>query len=426
MNILGWRCRVCGTEVAIDTALQWRCTRATAEDWRHVLMPVRDRTPLSWTSDDDPYVAFDTELAWAAFAQARGLDHPARLEILDGLRRSLEVVEGHGFVRTPLIRDDAVSNRLGFSGVGGVWVKDETGNVAGSHKARHLVTILLHLLAAEATHQVPWDGPDERPPLAISSCGNAAIAASTLAAAVSWPITVMVPTWAQPAVTTALDRLGAEVMSCARRNDDPLGDPCLMRFRDAVAVGAIPFSVQGPENAWCLDGGRTLGFEIAAETTAFDRVFIQVGGGAFAACVGGALVDVTESPPRLHAVQAEGCAPLERAWRCAGDMPGGRVDAAAHWQDCMAPWPDPSSLADGILDDETYDWLGVLSAMDATGGWPVVAGENEIVAAHDLMTNDLGRGVSPTGTAGLAGLMAIRDEVGDDERVVIVASGVAR
>jgi hypothetical protein len=42
------------------------------------------------------------------------------------------------------------------------------------------------------------------------------------------------------------------------------------------------------------------------------------------------------------------------------------------------------------------------------------------------MTNDLGRGVSPTGTAGLAGLMAIRDEVGDDERVVIVASGVAR
>jgi threonine synthase len=216
------------------------------------------------------------------------------------------------------------------------------------------------------------------------------------------------------------------VMSCARRDDDPLGDPCLMRFRDAVAIGAIPFSVQGPENAWCLDGGRTLGFEIATETTAFDRVFIQVGGGAFAACVGGALVDVTESPPRLHAVQAEGCAPLERAWRCAGDMPGGRIDAAAYWRDCMAPWPEPFSLADGILDDETYDWLGVLSAMDATGGWPVVAAENEIVAAHDLMTNDLGRGVSPTGTAGLAGLMAIRDEVGDDERVVIVASGVAR
>jgi threonine synthase len=60
--------------------------------------------------------------------------------------------------------------------------------VGGSQKARHLFTILLHLLAAERLGQLP-----ERPPLAIASCGNAALAAATLAAAADWPIDVYVP-----------------------------------------------------------------------------------------------------------------------------------------------------------------------------------------------------------------------------------------
>ena len=35
------------------------------------------------------------------------------------------------------------ATRSGFSEPGGVWVKDETGNVSGSHKARHLFGVLL-------------------------------------------------------------------------------------------------------------------------------------------------------------------------------------------------------------------------------------------------------------------------------------------
>ena len=58
-----------------------------------------------------------------------------------------------------------------------VWVKDETGNVGGSHKGRHLAGALLHLRAAEA---LGLAGASRRP-LAIASCGNAAIAAATLA-----------------------------------------------------------------------------------------------------------------------------------------------------------------------------------------------------------------------------------------------------
>ena len=64
---------------------------------------------------------------------------------------------GTGFRRTPFASADALSDALGFDDDGGVWVKDETGNVAGSHKARHLVSILLHLKAAELDGRGPED-----------------------------------------------------------------------------------------------------------------------------------------------------------------------------------------------------------------------------------------------------------------------------
>ena len=46
--------------------------------------------------------------------------------------------------------------------------------------------------------------------------------------------------------------------------------------------------------------------------------------------------------------------------------------------------------------------------------------------AHELASSATGINVSPTGSAGLAGLLAIRDEVDDGERVAVIFSGVAR
>jgi threonine synthase len=93
----------------------------------------------------------------------------------------------------------------------------------------------------------------------------------------------------------------------------------------------------------------------------------------------------------------------------------------------MTPWPTtPTSFADGILDDETYDWVSVCRAMRASGGFPVVAPEQLVhdayVLAHRTTTID----VSPTGAAGLAGVLAIRDRINDDERVAVVFSGIRR
>lgn len=423
--VTGLVCAVCATTVPISQALSWKCPRATETDTHHVLHFENTVEPFRPTDDENPYLAFRKYLAVDSFGAAIGLSEDDRIRIITEANAAVAAVAGTGFLRTPLYRSVELSDALGFTAKGGVWIKDETHNVAGSHKARHLFTELLHLLFAEAAGVAPWTS-STRPPLAIASCGNAAIAASTLAAAVQWPIYVHVPPAATSEVLVALASLDADVRVCPRLPDDAAGDPCVLRFREAVAVGAIAFGVQGTENAWCLDGGRTIGWEMTEELGhLMDRIFIQVGGGAFAACVGASLRSAGVHP-KLHAVQTEGCAPLARAWEKA-HLTGGARNAGPRWNECMWPWETtPVSIADGILDDETYDWIGVLDAMADTGGAPVVVSEQHVQQAYDWVHSLTSVNVSATGVAGLAGLIAMRSDIANDERVVVVMSGVER
>ena len=93
----------------------------------------------------------------------------------------------------------------------------------------------------------------------------------------------------------------------------------------------------------------------------------------------------------------------------------------------MWPWEsEPRSIADGILDDETYDWIGILDAMADSGGSPVVSPEADVVRAHELATTLTDIPVSPTGSAGLAGVLTMRESISSDERIAVVFSGVAR
>ncbi|MCU1358797.1 MAG: hypothetical protein JWN99_86 [Ilumatobacteraceae bacterium] len=422
----GWRCLVCGASVDIAQPLAWRCPNAIGDDRHHELQLVQSPTPLHVAGGTNPFIVFREHLAWDSYAATLGMTDAARQAMVADLDDRVSALTGAGFVITPYQRADRLSDVLGFSSTGGIWVKDETRNVAGSHKARHLFSILLHLVATESVGRAPWPDPSHRPPLAIASCGNAALAAATLAASVEWPLEVFVPMDADPMLVDMLHQLSARVTPCARVETDPPGDPCVHRFHEAVALGAVPFSVQGPENAWCLDGGRTIGWEMAQQSALapIDHVFIQVGGGALAACTAAGL-RMGGSVPCLVAVQTEAAAPLHRAWT-------GSATAGSAWGDSMWPWEHVgTSAADGILDDETYDWLPVVTAMHDSGGSPIVVGEADVLLANDLARLHTSIDVSHTGTAGLAGLLAGRSrvagsDVGDDQRVAVIFSGVRR
>jgi threonine synthase len=95
----------------------------------------------------------------------------------------------------------------------------------------------------------------------------------------------------------------------------------------------------------------------------------------------------------------------------------------------MRPWEaEPASAAHGILDDETYDWLAIVEAMARTGGRAAVVDEPTIAAANALARVATGIDVDATGSAGLAGLMALlrSGDVRPDETVAVLFTGARR
>jgi len=96
----------------------------------------------------------------------------------------------------------------------------------------------------------------------------------------------------------------------------------------------------------------------------------------------------------------------------------------------MRPWdgPAPASAAHGILDDETYDWLFLAQATLRSGGLAVVVPEPLIVRAQALALTHTPVPVSATGSAGLAGLMALNSSgaVAPHESAVLFFTGINR
>jgi len=331
--------------------------------------------------------------------------------VAEGLDQAIRRTDGRAMTVTGTRRADGGDGR-------DLWVKDETGSVAGSHKARHLIGVMLYLLVAEQLRLPAAEGLRRRR-LAIASCGNAALAAAVVARAADWPLDVFLPPDADRAVTGRLRDLGAVLHTCPRQPGER-GDPCAHAFRAAVAAGALPFSVQGCENGLAVEGAKTLVWElldtVEASGQSLDALFVQVGGGALASACWQGLAEALAAGrirhlPRLFAVQAEGCHPLRIAWerfRAAFIATGVPIDtalarAAARRSSFMVPWPEtPRSAASGILDDETYDWLAVVEGVARTGGDVLVVTEDGLLEANRRAAA-FGVNASVTGSAGLAG-----------------------
>ena len=300
------------------------------------------------------------------------------IESVGAVNEAVAAVEGRGFEVTPFAPQPELAGAVGLDPSVELWVKDETGNVSGTHKARHLFGVALaHRLATtdpedprnprasrgpsdsrspedsrdSDAFRSPGDSCGPEAPYAIASCGNAALAAAVLARAVGRALDVYVPVWANPAVVDRITELGGRVVRCPRATG-VLGDPAHHAMQAAVAAGAVPFSCQGTDTLTAIDGARTLAYEMVdaladayrparapADTNTpelargpadadaltaadadrparLDRVFVQVGGGALATALvtGLAASEGLDRLPVVHAVQPEGNHPLVRAW----------------------------------------------------------------------------------------------------------------
>jgi threonine synthase len=456
-------CQGCGQEIAPDSPSPFRCPNA-GDGGEHVVGRVLDlpvRFPLE--GHPNPFVRYRALTHAHALALSRQMSDDAFVAMVLELDRAINEVWGRGFVTTPFGRSAALSDALDLEEPGGVWVKDETCNVSGSHKARHLMGLAI---LGETHARLGVTRADAAPPLAIASCGNAALAAAVVARAWERALDVFIPKDAHPRVVAELERLGARVHVCARE-PGVTGDPCYHAFRHAVNDGAVPFCCQGPDNGLTVEGGETLAWEMVGalvhDGRSLDRLFVQVGGGALAsACVQGFRDAVAHGAqvtmPRLHAVQTRGAFPLRRAWerlaqrvfdRLGTERPRSDREVAEQLKarassfeveaelafatknraELMWPWEtEPKSVAHGILDDETYDWLAIVRGTIETGGFPIVVDEPRLFEANELGRARTGIDVDATGTAGLAGLLELRahGEVGDHESIGVLFTGVRR
>ncbi len=413
-------CDGCGASPPDGAAFLFRCPNAGSGDVDHVLQRMAnlplDGDEARRSSEPNPFIRFRALTFPYDWARARGLSDDGYCDLVRRLDAKVAEVDGRGFTITPLVER------------GPLRIKDETGNVAGSHKGRHLMGIALQLEVAERV------GRKLDAPLAIASCGNAALAAAVVARAAGRPLRVFVPTSADGKVVERLRALAAEITFCPRQ-PGAVGDPAYLAFRAAVDDGAVPFSCQGGDNGLTLDGGRTLGYELALQLGGWrlDHLFIQVGGGALASSIISALRETVAlgwlaQLPKIHAVQTRGASPLARAWEKFSAR-GGPLDERIHWaathrSQLMWPWEaEPCSIAHGILDDETYDWLAIVRGLAESEGEVTVMEEADLERATAEGPR-LGIDVDATGAAGLAGLLA--SPVAAGQSVAVIFSGGAR
>ncbi len=435
-------CHGCGYRLPEDDAVLLACPMARpGDDVDHVLERELDAARLHFPAGDDanPFVRYRALSYGYHRARMNGWSDGEVVSLIRRMDARVAGVDGHGFRVTPLLPADGLAAQLGLSGP--LLVKDETGNVAGSHKARHLFGTLLELeLAGDAS-------PTAAYPLAIASCGNAALAAAVVAHAAERPLRVFIPPDADAGVVERLRALSAEIVVCSREAGEA-GDPTYRRLLAALHAGAFPFTCQGNLNGMAIEGGMTLGWEIVSDLVArgepLDHVVVQVGGGALASALIGSLLEahrlgVISRPPRIHTVQTVGAAPLARAHQRVAASLGSNptpkaVDeslaaAARHRGDFMWPWESaPHSVAHGILDDETYDWLAVTRGMLLTDGQPLVVDEATLEEANQAGRVATAIDADHTGTAGLAGVIELqrRGEIRPGESVAVIFTGVRR
>ncbi|MBI4960516.1 MAG: pyridoxal-phosphate dependent enzyme [Desulfovibrio sp.] len=427
-----------------------------------------DELLTSWSRHgQDPLAAF------ACLGAASSVAGPRFAGLRSDLQEGLSRLESRSLAVTPLLPVPELGKAIGHGGV--LAVKDETGQPGGSHKVRHLAGTMLYLEALR--------GGRPKRPLAISSCGNAALAAACVARAAGYGLKTFVPEDVSPEVAELLRERGADVVVVPRLSTGG-GDPCYLAFREAVRDGAVPFCCSGRDNWSNIEGGRSLGYEAALQWRALagepGHLVLQIGGGALARSVAQAFetlhsLGILENLPRIHACQTEGAFPFVRAWlallaetsKVAGmdfPLPEGLDGVKAFLSErdgliaqaveharlnyasepvrnvfdlaadeplrfmCAWPGPAPHSLAHGILDDETYDWYFLARAMLRTGGRAVIASESLIARAHELALKHTPVSVSPTGSAGLAGLLALKQAraVEDSARVGLFFTGINR
>jgi threonine synthase len=245
--------------------------------------------------------------------------------------------------------------------------------------------------------------------VALPTNGNAGAALAAYAAAAGMRATVICPAETPAINVTETAAYGADVYVA-----DGQIDECGRLVGEGAAAGRW-FDCSTLKEPYRIEGKKVMGLELAEQLgwRLPDAIFYPTGGGtgligmwkAFAELEAIGLIGPER--PRMFAVQAEGCAPIVRAWE-KGDEFAERWDGAA-------------TVATGIRVPKAVGDFLILRAVRESGGAAIAVPEDAIGRAVEDAARLDGVLLCPEGGAVLAGWRAAlgRGLVGRDEQVVL-------
>jgi threonine synthase len=343
---------------------------------------------------------YDLEAARATFTPAALRERPFTMWRYEELLpvRAAEHVTTLGEGGTPLLPAPRLGAALGCPDL---LVKDEGLNPTASFKARGLSMAVARARELGATA------------LAIPSAGNAGSALAAYAARAGLPAFIFVPADTPGAMVREALAFGARVVRV-----NGLINDCGRIVRE-----------QGPRRGWFdvstlrepyrQEGKKTMGLELAEQCDwrLPDAIIYPTGGGTGIVGMWKAFDELEQlgligpARPKMIVVQAEGCAPIVRAYQEG-------VESARLWEDAH-------TVAPGIRVPVAIGDYLILRAVRASGGACVAVGDAEILRGAADLAHLEGINGSPESGATVAGLRRLLADglVRGDERIVLFSCG---
>jgi threonine synthase len=312
------------------------------------------------------------------------------------LPNAIPVSLGEGL--TPLVWARRVGAGIGLERL---FIKDEGQNPTGSFKARGL---------SAAVSMARALGRDT---IALPTAGNAGGAAAAYAAQAGLRCVIAMPADTPPANVIEARAFGAEV-----RLVDGLISDC-GRLIAELAVKEGWYDVSTLKEPYRIEGKKTMGYELWEEFNGRlpDVVVYPTGGGVGLIGMWKAFEEletmglIGSERPRMIAVQADGCAPIVRAFAA-------RADASEFWYGA-------ATVASGLRVPKALGDFLILADLYASGGDAVAVSDADLMQACRDLASLEGVFAAPEGGAGLAAVQALRaaNVLDPGESVVVFNTG---
>lgn len=298
----------------------------------------------------------------------------------------------------PILQLNQLGQQLGLKRL---FLKDEGQNPTGSFKALGLAVAVSRALELGATEFV------------IPTAGNAGGALAAYAARAGAPAHVYMPQDAPLINILEVQMTGADLHLVNGLINDA------GREAAEAAGEAGWFDVSTLKEPYRLEGKKTMGYELAM---AFDWhlpdvIIYPTGGGTGLIGMWKAFDEMEDlgwidrHRPRMVAVQAEGCAPIVKAFHEGAEI--------------AEPWPNAATLAGGLRVPVAIGGRLMLHALRDSGGTAVAISDAQIREAQSLLSSTEGIFPCMEGAATIGALLPLIEQgwLDRDESILVFNTG---